>query len=849
MAVSIAWSLTRAEPWTPEEGAQLAEHVVTWSDALDHVDYAVAVGIRDGQALAEGHATVDEADPDLPILLDALTELAVQVPDAIVAIGDASGRVAYDPGKGRYVLGAARMAMKADKAPRATTKGKKPAAKAAAKPLEPPRYTRVGLDAWLAAVPAHVPLPPGPPASWSCAFHLLGPGVVISKGDRGHDRAVDSDLLRVLLAELGRPTDLSEQEALLLATPIPASTGLGPVLIRMLRDGKFQVRQRAALLLGWLGDRSAVPALLARLDDDDNDARRGAAEALGRLGGEGVVRELARRPWDSDDSVSAARLEAIDRLNGWDEALLLLDRSTGSDFASLTNAIAVAIGDGEPAELAEHVGHGDTDIQRVAARVVAGSPAFARASVEALAAKAGEGGLDEPVAVWIARALAAAGDDALESIVELLGNDGWEPRALAAVALSSAPALAAQAGEELRAKLDDSDDDVRREVGLALLVGGHGDLRAEDAAGLIANPRWGYLERAGAHAGTVPALATVGMLVGSVPPDGRLLSVLVDSRVDATVRGIAAFLLALAEPELVAPLLDRLSRDDARQTPMDLRRYCAGALMLTGTAPGALPAVQRVLLFNTGEVQTRGMGLGAGLSAFALELLTLGAKDGDWPVRIDALRLLHLLGDEVVGGYKPMLEYIARHDPDLDVRVQAASMTARAWRSVGPGDHLAEALVSPHGSGDEAQRVQAFRSLADAEPALGAVLARQYFRGDDRGMARAGAEVLARAGGDVTALVGIGVSRLEDEGWIAREAACDLLGHLPKDALSEGVLDEVAEALRARADGDSDNDVRTAATAALTRLGVALPEKDEDEDEEEEEDEEEGEEEEEEDEA
>jgi HEAT repeat protein len=65
------------------------------------------------------------------------------------------------------------------------------------------------------------------------------------------------------------------------------------------------------------------------------------------------------------------------------------------------------------------------------------------------------------------------------------------------------------------------------------------------------------------------------------------------------------------------------------------------------------------------------------------------------------------------------------------------------------------------------------------------------------------------------------LSRLEDSGWVAREATADLLGAIPPERWPEALLDEVSELLQSRLDDDSDGDVRNAARAALGRLGRA----------------------------
>jgi hypothetical protein len=52
----------------------------------------------------------------------------------------------------------------------------------------------------------------------------------------------------------------------------------------LLEDSSYKVRVQAALVLGKLGDRNAVPALTKALHDENNTVRAVAAQALGRLG-------------------------------------------------------------------------------------------------------------------------------------------------------------------------------------------------------------------------------------------------------------------------------------------------------------------------------------------------------------------------------------------------------------------------------------------------------------------------------------------------------------------------------------------------------------------------------------
>src|SRR5689334_25339666 len=52
----------------------------------------------------------------------------------------------------------------------------------------------------------------------------------------------------------------------------------------LMQDPSYKVRVQAALVLGKLNDRRAVPALLSALRDENESVRGVAAASLGRLG-------------------------------------------------------------------------------------------------------------------------------------------------------------------------------------------------------------------------------------------------------------------------------------------------------------------------------------------------------------------------------------------------------------------------------------------------------------------------------------------------------------------------------------------------------------------------------------
>jgi hypothetical protein len=74
----------------------------------------------------------------------------------------------------------------------------------------------------------------------------------------------------------------------LLALAAPARAGQPPVKVEeltkaLLEDPNYKVRVQAALVLGRLGDKKALPSLIKALDDGNKTVRAIAAQALGQL--------------------------------------------------------------------------------------------------------------------------------------------------------------------------------------------------------------------------------------------------------------------------------------------------------------------------------------------------------------------------------------------------------------------------------------------------------------------------------------------------------------------------------------------------------------------------------------
>jgi len=100
----------------------------------------------------------------------------------------------------------------------------------------------------------------------------------------------------------------------LLATPARADKV--DDLSRMLAtDPSYKVRVQAALVLGKLGDKRAVPALVKALKDSNATVRTVSCGALGRLGDSSAVGPLKEAAKDGESMVRQAAEKALQQLD------------------------------------------------------------------------------------------------------------------------------------------------------------------------------------------------------------------------------------------------------------------------------------------------------------------------------------------------------------------------------------------------------------------------------------------------------------------------------------------------------------------------------------------------------
>lgn len=129
----------------------------------------------------------------------------------------------------------------------------------------------------------------------------------------GLARTGDVSAARVLVDTIGRrhrdPAALNAAIAALARTGADAV----PAVVALLDapDADAEVRTYAALALGLIGARAAVPALARRLDDADANVRFHAIEALGRIGAREAAPALAELAGSGEFSVAFAALDAL----------------------------------------------------------------------------------------------------------------------------------------------------------------------------------------------------------------------------------------------------------------------------------------------------------------------------------------------------------------------------------------------------------------------------------------------------------------------------------------------------------------------------------------------------------
>lgn len=136
--------------------------------------------------------------------------------------------------------------------------------------------------------------------------HFKGRGIAIQVlGNIADARAIPA------LVEALRDDKNSKQAALALHSIGSAAV---PALIEVLEHDQGSMRQRAAEILGEIGDPTALPALQKALEDSDSGVRAAIVRSLGQIGTDAALPILIPALGDTDGWVGSAAWEEIDKI-------------------------------------------------------------------------------------------------------------------------------------------------------------------------------------------------------------------------------------------------------------------------------------------------------------------------------------------------------------------------------------------------------------------------------------------------------------------------------------------------------------------------------------------------------
>ncbi|HEX6838396.1 MAG TPA: HEAT repeat domain-containing protein [Polyangia bacterium] len=122
--------------------------------------------------------------------------------------------------------------------------------------------------------------------------------------------------------------------ALLLLAAAPASADKIDDLTRtLMQDPSYKVRVQAALVLGKLNDRRAVPALMQALHDENETVRGVAATSLGRIGDKSSANALqVSATSDASEFVRSQAKKALELVAGGGGGLVAAPPRAGARF-------------------------------------------------------------------------------------------------------------------------------------------------------------------------------------------------------------------------------------------------------------------------------------------------------------------------------------------------------------------------------------------------------------------------------------------------------------------------------------------------------------------------------------
>jgi HEAT repeat protein len=559
-----------------------------------------------------------------------------------------------------------------------------------------------------------------------------------------------------------------------------------------LDDESAGVRQRAAEVLGKMGEARAVVPLLSRLSDPTREVRAAALEALALLGDGRAVPAMVRMLRDPADDVRAAAVTALGRLKARAAVAPLVEVMAHGQPESLRARAAFALGQLGQAGAADAVEALVAALDRDEL-VMAAKEALVRvgpAAVPPLMARLGDARLDratvyvdllreigDPRATPVLLDELSRGRLPEEPIVDALGamlraGDKRPMVDLVALLGAASPSLKRHAAEALRGAVD------ARATSVLAAATADGD-RAVRVFAI------GELGRLGAR----EALPELTRALGSSDEE--------------TAAAAARALGPLGDPRAVEPLVAALGRSERR-----VRREAADALSRVAD-PAALPTLLRAVRTAAPDRRASAIVALGGVTrhrsdAVARELLLGYAEGKDAAAALAAVDALGAMGDRAA--VPRLVRLVERFDDDLRRRGLAAlgdlggDEATRALMSILVGD-----FGDPRTRAEAAWALGKLRSAAaTSTPALAAAL--RASAPSVRANAAAALYRLGRAPGELGRL-------LDDRDPAARGNAALALGH-----------DKSARAAIARlAERDDDRHVRAAAKRALTVAASPSP--------------------------
>ncbi len=396
--------------------------------------------------------------------------------------------------------------------------------------------------------------------------------------------------------------------------------------VSRLGDEDFDVRWKAAEVLGKPGDSRAVEPLIAALRDEDFDVRWKAAEALGELGDPRAVEPLIATLRDKDWEMREVGAEAL--VNIGEPAMEPLIVALRDEDSNVRRAAAEAlrwIGAPRAVEpLSAALRDEDWHVREMAAEAL-GELGDPRAVESIVAALRDEDSKIHQVAV---KALGEIGKPAMESLITALQDKSWHVRRAVAEALGKLGDP--RAVESLIAALGDRNWYVRQAAAKAL--GELGDPRAvEPLSAALRDEDWHVRKMA------AEALRELGDPRAVEP----LSAILWDE--DRGVRWAAAWALGkLGDPRAVEPFITSL-----RDKNSYVRERAAEALGKLGNrrAVEPLSAALRDEDWHVRRMAAEALGK---LGEPAVEPLSTALRDEDWHVRRMAAEALGKLGEPAV---------------------------------------------------------------------------------------------------------------------------------------------------------------------------------------------------------